>query len=103
MYRHQDLTHEIVMFSDQIQIYLIRHGPKETTRGSVWNLFDPCHLRHFTDNLHFHYYVLEICEKDPCTTSWQDQKDNEEAWAIMKLALRSSAQQHCCFHSVLNL
>lgn len=67
------------MFSDQIQIFLILHGPKETSRGCVWDLFDCCHLRHFTDNLHFNSHILELCEKVPYTISGQDQKDYKEA------------------------
>lgn len=75
------------MFSGQIQIFLILLGPKETSRGCVWDLFDRCHLRHFTDNLHFNSYILEICEKVPNTISGQDQKDYEEGSAINEACL----------------
>lgn len=77
----------IVMFSDQIQIFLILLGPKETSRGCVWDLFDCCRLRHFTDNLHFNSYLLELCEKVPYTISGQDQKDYKEACAINEACL----------------
>lgn len=75
------------MFPGQIQVFLILPGPKEAPRDSVWDLFDPCDLHHFTDNLHFNRYVLEICEKDSCTTSRQDQKDCTEACAINEACL----------------
>lgn len=75
------------MFSDQIQIFLILLGPKEASRDCVWDLFDRCHLRHFTDNLHFNCYILELCEKVPYTVSGQDQKDYKEACAINKACL----------------
>lgn len=80
-------TNAIVMFSDQIQVCLILLGPKETSRGCVWDLFDCCHLRHFTDNLHINSYVLELCEKVPNTISGQDQKDYKEACVIKEACL----------------
>lgn len=90
------------MFPDQIQIFLVLHGPQETSRGCVWDLFDRCHLRHFVDNLHIHYYILELCEKVPCSISGQDQKDYQEGCAIKgSLPRSSSAQRHTCFYSLL--
>lgn len=80
-------TNANVMFSDQIQIFLILLGPKEASRGRVWDLFDHCHLRHFTDNLHIDCYILELCEKVPCTISGQDQKDYKKACAITEACL----------------
>lgn len=95
-------TNAIVMFPDQIQIFLVLHGPQETSRGCVWDLFDHCHLRHFIDNLHIHPYILELCEKVPCSISGQDQKDYQEGCAIKgSLPWSSSAQRHTCFYSLL--
>lgn len=70
------------MFSDQIQIFLILLEPKETSRDSLWDLFDHCQLCRYTDNLHFNCYVLQLSEKDPCETSGQDQKDYKEVCAV---------------------
>lgn len=86
-YKTESHTNAIVMFTDQIQIFLILHGPKETSRDSVWDLFDRCQLCHFTDSLHFNCYVLQLFEKDTCATSGQDQKDYKEACAIKEARL----------------
>lgn len=75
------------MFSDQSQVCIILPGSKETSRGSFWDLFDPRDLRCLPNNLHFNCYVLEICKKDPCATSGQDQKDCAEACALDKACL----------------
>lgn len=75
------------MFSDQIQICLLLLGPKEASRGCVWDLFDRCHLGHFTDNHRFNAYLLELGEKVPRTISGQDQKDYKEACAISEACL----------------
>lgn len=80
-------TDAIVTFPDQIQIFLVLLGPQETSRDCVWDLFDPCHLRHFSDNLHIHHYILELCEKVPCSISGQDQKDYQKGCAIKKACL----------------
>lgn len=80
------------MFSDQIPIFLILRGPKEASQGCTRNLFDHCHLCRFSDSLCFNCDLLELCEKVPCKTSGQDQKDYAKACAI-KEALRSSAQR----------
>lgn len=80
-------TDAIVMFSDQIPIFLILLGPKEASQGCARNLFDRCHLRHFSDSLHLNYDLLELCEKVPCKTSGQDQKDCTEACAIEEARL----------------
>lgn len=77
----------VVMFSGQIQIFLILLGPKEASWGRVWDLFDHCLPRHFTYNHHFNSYILELCEKVPCTLSGQDQKDYKEAGAIREACL----------------
>lgn len=85
--KNKSHTNAIVMFSDQIQIFLILSGPKETSRGRVWDFFDRCYLRHLTDNLHFHSYILELCEKVPYTISGQDQKDYAKVCAIKEACL----------------
>lgn len=93
---HQTLSHvrektahtdAIVMFSDQIPILLILLGPKEASQGCAGNLFDRCHLRCFSDSLHFNHDLLELCEKVPRKTSGQDQKDYSEACAIKEACL----------------
>lgn len=75
------------MFSDQIPIFLILLGPEEASQGCVWNLFDRCHLRCFSDSLRFNHDLLELCEKVPCKTSGQDQKDYTQACAIKEACL----------------
>lgn len=75
------------MFSDQIPIFLILLGPKETTRGCARNLFDRCHLRHFSDNPRFNHDLLELREKVPRKTPGQDQKDYTAACAIKEACL----------------
>lgn len=80
-------TDAIVMFSDQIPIFLVLLGPKEASQGCARDLFDRCHLRRFSDNLRFDHNLLELCEKVPCKTSGQDQKDYTEARAIKEACL----------------
>lgn len=80
-------TDVIVVFSDQIPIFLILLGPKEAPQGCARNLFDHCHLRRFSDSLRFNYDLLELCEKVPRKTSGQDQKDYTEACAIKEACL----------------
>lgn len=75
------------MFSDQVQVFLILLGPKETSRSCFWTFFYLCHLRHHVDNLHFHPYILELCEKSTRPISGQDQKDYTEACAINEACL----------------
>lgn len=75
-------TDAIVMFSDQNPNFFILLGPKEASWGCARNLFDRCHLRHFSDSLRFNRDLLELCEKVPRKTSGQDQKDYTEACAI---------------------
>lgn len=95
---HQNLVHvkgkkktahtdTIVMFSDQIPIFLVLLGPKEASQRCARNLFDHCHLRRFSDSLRFNRDLLELCEKVPCKTSGQDQKDYTEACAIKEACL----------------
>ena len=91
-----------IVFADQIQIYHVLHEPKEASRGCVWDLFELCQPRHFSDSLHFNTYLLELCEKVSYPASGQDQKDYTEAHAIDEVCLEI-IQNSCFLHFGIRL